>query len=99
MKMLQIKKIAFAIVLILAGAVSAFAQQRDNRDKGNRQPHIQNNNQRQQQHINRQPQRQPSVNRTPANTQVPNLSLIHISEPTRQAEISYAVFCLKKKKK
>src|SRR5678810_1116354 len=26
-----------------------------------------------------------------------NLSLIHISEPTRQAEISYAVFCLKKK--
>ena len=24
---------------------------------------------------------------------------IHISEPTRQAEISYAVFCLKKKKK
>ena len=27
-----------------------------------------------------------------------SLSLIHISEPTRQAEISYAVFCLKKKK-
>src|SRR5678810_1369730 len=26
------------------------------------------------------------------------LSLIHISEPTRQAKISYAVFCLKKKK-
>src|SRR5678810_151585 len=26
------------------------------------------------------------------------LSLIHISEPTRQAEISYAVLCLKKKK-
>src|SRR5665213_2156168 len=26
---------------------------------------------------------------------VPDLSLIHISEPTRQAEISYAVFCLK----
>src|SRR5678810_1154053 len=26
----------------------------------------------------------------------PELSLIHISEPTRQAEISYAVFCLKK---
>src|SRR5665213_1641010 len=26
---------------------------------------------------------------------VPSLSLIHISEPTRQAEISYAVFCLK----
>src|SRR5665213_4144630 len=24
-----------------------------------------------------------------------SLSLIHISEPTRQAEISYAVFCLK----
>ena len=28
---------------------------------------------------------------------VMQLSLIHISEPTRQAEISYAVFCLKKK--
>src|SRR5678809_955601 len=28
---------------------------------------------------------------------VMKLSLIHISEPTRQAEISYAVFCLKKK--
>ena len=28
---------------------------------------------------------------------VHKLSLIHISEPTRQAEISYAVFCLKKK--
>ena len=28
---------------------------------------------------------------------VSSLSLIHISEPTRQAEISYAVFCLKKK--
>ena len=27
------------------------------------------------------------------------LSLIHISEPKRQAENSYAVFCLKKKKK
>src|SRR5665213_3957563 len=27
----------------------------------------------------------------------PRLSLIHISEPTRQAEISYAVFCLKNK--
>src|SRR5665213_693695 len=31
--------------------------------------------------------------------QMIRLSLIHISEPTRQAEISYAVFCLKKKKK
>src|SRR5665213_1769263 len=31
--------------------------------------------------------------------EAPSLSLIHISEPTRQAEISYAVFCLKKKKK
>src|SRR5674476_95534 len=27
---------------------------------------------------------------------ISSLSLIHISEPTRQAEISYAVFCLKK---
>ncbi len=27
------------------------------------------------------------------------LSLIHISEPTRQAESSYAVFCLNKNKK
>eukprot|EP00658_Telonema_sp_P-2_P069941 TRINITY_DN5946_c0_g1_i9.p2 TRINITY_DN5946_c0_g1~~TRINITY_DN5946_c0_g1_i9.p2 ORF type:complete len:115 (-),score=30.86 TRINITY_DN5946_c0_g1_i9:113-457(-) len=29
----------------------------------------------------------------------PRLSLIHISEPTRLLSISYAVFCLKKKKK
>src|SRR5680860_1775393 len=29
----------------------------------------------------------------------PDLSLIHISEPTRRTPISYAVFCLKKKKK
>src|SRR5664279_4742991 len=28
----------------------------------------------------------------------PDLSLIHISEPTRRTPISYAVFCLKKKK-
>ena len=34
-----------------------------------------------------------------AETEDAYLSLIHISEPTRQAEISYAVFCLKKKKK
>src|SRR5678815_3169446 len=27
---------------------------------------------------------------------MPNLSLIHISEPTRLLSISYAVFCLKK---
>ena len=32
-----------------------------------------------------------------ADGEVGRLSLIHISEPTRQAEISYAVFCLKKK--
>src|SRR5678815_1973267 len=30
---------------------------------------------------------------------VVHLSLIHISEPTRLLSISYAVFCLKKKKK
>eukprot|EP00658_Telonema_sp_P-2_P064579 TRINITY_DN5367_c0_g1_i4.p1 TRINITY_DN5367_c0_g1~~TRINITY_DN5367_c0_g1_i4.p1 ORF type:complete len:108 (-),score=22.16 TRINITY_DN5367_c0_g1_i4:102-425(-) len=30
---------------------------------------------------------------------IPYLSLIHISEPTRLLSISYAVFCLKKKKK
>ncbi len=30
---------------------------------------------------------------------VEELSLIHISEPTRLLSISYAVFCLKKKKK
>ena len=33
------------------------------------------------------------------NLYVINLSLIHISEPTRRTPISYAVFCLKKKKK
>src|SRR5450756_1203340 len=31
--------------------------------------------------------------------EAPDLSLIHISEPTRLGMISYAVFCLKKKKK
>src|SRR5450756_1530193 len=36
-------------------------------------------------------------NRSPGTTYV--LSLIHISEPTRLGMISYAVFCLKKKKK
>src|SRR5680860_1773300 len=30
---------------------------------------------------------------------IQGLSLIHISEPTRRTPISYAVFCLKKKKK
>src|SRR5665647_963853 len=35
---------------------------------------------------------------TQVNT-VLKLSLIHISEPTRRTPISYAVFCLKKKKK
>eukprot|EP00658_Telonema_sp_P-2_P020515 TRINITY_DN18114_c0_g1_i4.p1 TRINITY_DN18114_c0_g1~~TRINITY_DN18114_c0_g1_i4.p1 ORF type:complete len:113 (+),score=39.25 TRINITY_DN18114_c0_g1_i4:185-523(+) len=45
-------------------------------------------------------------NSTPYSTQfvevlgsVQGLSLIHISEPTRLLSISYAVFCLKKKKK
>src|SRR5678815_2778691 len=33
-----------------------------------------------------------------ANTAIYSLSLIHISEPTRLLSISYAVFCLKKKK-
>src|SRR5450759_5623130 len=33
------------------------------------------------------------------NYSVRGLSLIHISEPTRLGMISYAVFCLKKKKK
>src|SRR5678815_714492 len=32
-----------------------------------------------------------------ATATTPNLSLIHISEPTRLLSISYAVFCLKKK--
>src|SRR5665647_3867754 len=32
-------------------------------------------------------------------TTTKGLSLIHISEPTRRTPISYAVFCLKKKKK
>ena len=32
------------------------------------------------------------------NVAVVALSLIHISEPTRRTPISYAVFCLKKKK-
>src|SRR5665213_3846358 len=39
----------------------------------------------------------PRPSRPPVGDPMPTLSLIHISEPTRQAEISYAVFCLKKK--
>ncbi|CZR96594.1 hypothetical protein CDFC105_61386 [Clostridioides difficile] len=35
----------------------------------------------------------------PVITMIILLSLIHISEPTRLGMISYAVFCLKKKKK
>src|SRR5678809_248914 len=38
------------------------------------------------------------VIRNKETAEILHLSLIHISEPTRQAEISYAVFCLKKKK-
>ena len=34
-----------------------------------------------------------------SSSKIHNLSLIHISEPTRPLYISYAVFCLKKKKK
>ena len=34
----------------------------------------------------------------PAHRKLLYLSLIHISEPTRRTPISYAVFCLKKKK-
>ena len=41
----------------------------------------------------------PGWNMSPRSVFTYILSLIHISEPTRQAEISYAVFCLKKKKK
>src|SRR5450756_2706649 len=37
--------------------------------------------------------------RQAAHARPPHLSLIHISEPTRLGMISYAVFCLKKKKK
>src|SRR5450756_884573 len=36
-------------------------------------------------------------NGTSSEFQVPAMSLIHISEPTRLGMISYAVFCLKKK--
>ena len=36
---------------------------------------------------------------TQARGRIDKLSLIHISEPTRRTPISYAVFCLKKKKK
>src|SRR5665648_1161894 len=42
----------------------------------------------------------PSLSAVLFNAQLtPLLSLIHISEPTRLGMISYAVFCLKKKKK
>ena len=38
------------------------------------------------------------VDKHPIDTTDGYLSLIHISEPTRRTPISYAVFCLKKKK-
>src|SRR5665648_1206538 len=41
----------------------------------------------------------PCRSETRLTSRVPWLSLIHISEPTRLGMISYAVFCLKKKKK
>eukprot|EP00658_Telonema_sp_P-2_P083486 TRINITY_DN9058_c0_g2_i5.p1 TRINITY_DN9058_c0_g2~~TRINITY_DN9058_c0_g2_i5.p1 ORF type:complete len:312 (+),score=40.63 TRINITY_DN9058_c0_g2_i5:183-1118(+) len=41
----------------------------------------------------------PPNNTTTTTNTIPPLSLIHISEPTRLLSISYAVFCLKKKKK
>src|SRR5678815_5903274 len=40
-----------------------------------------------------------NVSLAEARIKVHNMSLIHISEPTRLLSISYAVFCLKKKKK
>src|SRR5665648_1147491 len=40
-----------------------------------------------------------TVGPPPGTDAVDHLSLIHISEPTRLGMISYAVFCLKKKKK
>src|SRR5678816_4776183 len=39
-----------------------------------------------------------TVTAAPPDRTVRGLSLIHISEPTRLLSISYAVFCLKKKK-
>src|SRR5450756_102316 len=39
------------------------------------------------------------MNHSPKTVRTYSLSLIHISEPTRLGMISYAVFCLKKKKK
>src|SRR5678816_3428724 len=40
-----------------------------------------------------------TISSATANWSAVSLSLIHISEPTRLLSISYAVFCLKKKKK
>eukprot|EP00658_Telonema_sp_P-2_P072164 TRINITY_DN61348_c0_g1_i1.p1 TRINITY_DN61348_c0_g1~~TRINITY_DN61348_c0_g1_i1.p1 ORF type:complete len:103 (-),score=23.58 TRINITY_DN61348_c0_g1_i1:71-379(-) len=45
------------------------------------------------------PARDPSVLQQRLEREGLHLSLIHISEPTRLLSISYAVFCLKKKKK
>ncbi len=64
--MVQIKKIAFSVLLIFVGAASVLAQ-RDDRDRGERQSHPQNNNQRAQQPVNRQRQR--SFNRAQVNRQ------------------------------
>src|SRR5660398_188956 len=42
---------------------------------------------------------EPRISYWPRDRAAWRLSLIHISEPTRLRRISYAVFCLKKKKK
>ena len=39
------------------------------------------------------------ISRGAASVGLPIISLIHLSEPTKQAENSYSVFCFEKKKK
>src|SRR5664279_5272869 len=75
-------------------------------DLGALQPRIGNRKARSVAHeVERGGTRMPAVSRQPDAGDVAHgswtlfdLSLIHISEPTRRTPISYAVFCLKKKK-
>lgn len=59
-------KVVFAVIFILSGTLTASAQKRDDRNKGQKDQDVHNRDTRPQQRVT--PQRQPNVNRTPVNT-------------------------------
>ncbi len=58
-------KVILAVIFIFTGALSASAQKRDNNNRGQREQNVHNRDARPQKRNN--PQRQPTVNRTPVN--------------------------------